>query len=1226
MIEKTRRSRRSRELRRRGLALLLSLTMCVGMLSFDTFAMEGETFDNAVTAEETVIEADEIEVEVDEPEEAKAEADGSETDGTEVGEPEADGSEVDRSEAEGAEADGAEADEPGTDGSEVDEPEADGSEADEPDADGSEVDEPDADGSEADEPDADGSETDEPESEVDGSVFEDDKPAVDEPVVGDDDPTVEAPAEETVAGEVPAEVETTVQKEIPAEVQDFLDAVAAIPADINADNVEEAGDLVNAALDAYEVLIGAGLDGYEGVEEAMETVYAAYEAVEEVQNTQSTNYVSLDDIHIETYIGYDEKMSNYDAGTITKWVGGSLPYNYCPFEPIQCRRCGKVLVNMIPAYYAFPNPWHAEDLNASDDGIIEYTGRKKAWYPLDDQYAGMQFDYEAKKPGTVTAELIVAHGFRQKYQRCSCGGSGYNASYYYGYNPYWYQRYISFNVTVNARYQLNYDTDGGSVVAPTIKDVAETTTTLNVTSTVPTKDGYTFKGWKDESGNTVSGSVTLDWEEGKGSKDDPVEKILYAVWEKDAITGPADTTYLVLCEYYVDGEMIACCEGAPIKAKVGDVIEGAPLVEGNPGWDKYTVDEKEIEFDYVGSYKGSYEVKGNGKKFTCGDKAPSITLVTKVTENVIILRYEKNMSRNKKVTLVKEFIDQAGNKIELKDVEGFSLQYSYIYGGKTTSGTLEYKDAKDTRENSGRPTLTWDLDVPVDNDASSTKTTPLTITEDGYYLDGPTWVKQEGLNTSNGKAVTGTYQIDATTNSDTRSIKNYYEKDREPGKDEADYKVEWYDADTDKLLPKDVKASNPETRKGEVGKEVSVTDADKSIEGYTFKADDNRNKLSDYLAESGTVLKLYFTKDSGKTEETTADYTVEWYDATTGEKLPAEVTPGKENPETRKGEMGKKVSVTEADKTISGYTFKADDDRNVLSDTLNDKLDIVLKLYFTKDPGKTEETTADYTVEWYDATTGEKLPAEVTPDKENPETRNGEVDEEVSVTEADKTISGYTFKADDSRNKLSDTLAESGTVLKLYFTKDLKATSYKVVHEYWTNGVRNMNLTVTEEGKTGNVGDKISAADIEKRPTAGGDTYTYTSASAEELELTDSDTANVIILRYDRTVAGTVTETDTPSDGGSPSRGSSTSVPRSVTSIPDETVPLVDIPDALLPLSDGPVEDTIFTSILDEDVPLVGIPKTGDDSQNWMWMLSALLSGFGIAWLSLKRKHEDGEG
>ena len=1068
MIEKTRRSRRSRELRRRGLALLLSLTMCVGMLSFDTFAMEGETFDNAVTAEETVIEADEIEVEVDEPE---------------------------------------------------------------------------ADGSEADEPEADGSETDEPESEVDGSVFEDDKPAVDEPVVGDDDPTVEAPAEETVAGEVPAEVETTVQKEIPAEVQDFLDAVAAIPADINADNVEEAGDLVNAALDAYEVLIGAGLDGYEGVEEAMETVYAAYEAVEEVQNTQSTNYVSLDDIHIETYIGYDEKMSNYDAGTITKWVGGSLPYNYCPFEPIQCRRCGKVLVNMIPAYYAFPNPWHAEDLNASDDGIIEYTGRKKAWYPLDDQYAGMQFDYEAKKPGTVTAELIVAHGFRQKYQRCSCGGSGYNASYYYGYNPYWYQRYISFNVTVNARYQLNYDTDGGSVVAPTIKDVAETTTTLNVTSTVPTKDGYTFKGWKDESGNTVSGSVTLDWEEGKGSKDDPVEKILYAVWEKDAITGPADTTYLVLCEYYVDGEMIARCEGAPIKAKVGDVIEGAPLVEGNPGWDKYTVDEKEIEFDYVGSYKGSYEVKGNGKKFTCGDKAPSITLVTKVTENVIILRYEKNMSRNKKVTLVKEFIDQAGNKIELKDVEGFSLQYSYIYGGKTTSGTLEYKDAKDTRENSGRPTLTWDLDVPVDNDASSTKTTPLTITEDGYYLDGPTWVKQEGLNTSNGKAVTGTYQIDATTNSDTRSIKNYYEKDREPGKDEADYKVEWYDADTDKLLPKDVKASNPETRKGEVGKEVSVTDADKSIEGYTFKADDNRNKLSDYLAESGTVLKLYFTKDSGKTEETTADYTVEWYDATTGEKLPAEVTPGKENPETRKGEMGKKVSVTEADKTISGYTFKAD----------------------------------------------------------------------------------------DSRNKLSDTLAESGTVLKLYFTKDLKATSYKVVHEYWTNGVRNMNLTVTEEGKTGNVGDKISAADIEKRPTAGGDTYTYTSASAEELELTDSDTANVIILRYDRTVAGTVTETDTPSDGGStgggsPSRGSSTSVPRSVTSIPDETVPLVDIPDALLPLSDGPVEDTIFTSILDEDVPLVGIPKTGDDSQNWMWMLSALLSGFGIAWLSLKRKHEDGEG
>lgn len=68
--------------------------------------------------------------------------------------------------------------------------------------------------------------------------------------------------------------------------------------------------------------------------------------------------------------------------------------------------------------------------------------------------------------------------------------------------------------------------------------------------------------------------------------------------------------------------------------------------------------------------------------------------------------------------------------------------------------------------------------------------------------------------------------------------------------------------------------------------------------------------------------------------------------------------------------------------------------------------------------------TANYTVQWFD-TLGNEIKA--------PETRPGTVDTTVRVTGADKTVEKYDFVAADSRNVTSDTLAESGTVLKLYF-------------------------------------------------------------------------------------------------------------------------------------------------------------------------------------------------
>ena len=79
---------------------------------------------------------------------------------------------------------------------------------------------------------------------------------------------------------------------VPAEVQAFLDAVAVLPAPsaVDAVNAEAVGYQVNGALDMYEGLIDAGLDGPVGVAEALETVYAVYEAVlaaEEIEDSDT---------------------------------------------------------------------------------------------------------------------------------------------------------------------------------------------------------------------------------------------------------------------------------------------------------------------------------------------------------------------------------------------------------------------------------------------------------------------------------------------------------------------------------------------------------------------------------------------------------------------------------------------------------------------------------------------------------------------------------------------------------------------------------------------------------------------------------------------------------------------------------------------------------------------------------------------------------------------------
>ena len=72
------------------------------------------------------------------------------------------------------------------------------------------------------------------------------------------------------------------------------------------------------------------------------------------------------------------------------------------------------------------------------------------------------------------------------------------------------------------------------------------------------------------------------------------------------------------------------------------------------------------------------------------------------------------------------------------------------------------------------------------------------------------------------------------------------------------------------------------------------------------------------------------------------------------------------------------------------------------------------------------------------------------------------------------------------------------------------------------------------------------------------------------------------------------------------------------TDIPDDEVPLTEVP-----LTDIPDQEVPLTDIVDEEIPLQGLPKTGDRSRGDLWMLLCMISVSSVAALLSFRKREE---
>ncbi len=392
-------------------------------------------------------------------------------------------------------------------------------------------------------------------------------------------------------------------EEVPAEVQAFWDAVAALPEveQITAENAEEIGEQVNAVFDMYEELTELGLDERDDVAEAMEigsVVYEALLSIESIDNNESLfalidgDKISSDSVTINPgkhpyeydqrvsykYMGFNaygnptnniyigskvinqigEPAKVHKAGSIKKKVGESGLFRRCAYTAFLGSRCGHQIGNAFAAAgYTYI------DISYDNNGIVGNEGcRIGKW--TGNVLTGadcLETTFDALKPGTTTATRTYYVNFLTYLigGRCpSCYTVTLNQQTFD-----WHLYTDIYTIEVEADYQLNYDTKGGSYITPTTSSVANENASLVVTDTIPTRTGYKFLGWTDEeNGKTAKPeyaagkSVTLHWSKGLGSTSNPVSKTLYAVWEEED-----EKEYTVIYTDGVVGEIVFSDQG-----------------------------------------------------------------------------------------------------------------------------------------------------------------------------------------------------------------------------------------------------------------------------------------------------------------------------------------------------------------------------------------------------------------------------------------------------------------------------------------------------------------------------------------------------------------------------------------------------------------------------------------------------------------------------------------
>ncbi len=337
---------------------------------------------------------------------------------------------------------------------------------------------------------------------------------------------------------------------IPDEVQAFLDAVAAIP-EITPENAEEVAEYVYGEVsEYYEALLGTEYEDREDVQEAVEVYAAAVEAVDAVLDMESNDFAVVTarpyrDVFPNGVVGYKE---NDIYGTESSLSGDTFVFNTLPIRQI---------TGGWNAGTYYPDAYYYELKSTYDpDGIIDgevyysvgsWTGSPGYGMPC------FQVNIDTKEGVVGTANVKVLLVYYIGELRGLTIQTGERLTGYFS---------RTMNCTINVSektYTVTY-TDG---VTGEVIFTDQITRGLKFTDSIPKfqgtleRKGHTFKGWTPELMETVEEAVsakqaddngnivyTAQWEKKDSAPEAPERTDLYGILrnfvEVVCVSDPAD--------------------------------------------------------------------------------------------------------------------------------------------------------------------------------------------------------------------------------------------------------------------------------------------------------------------------------------------------------------------------------------------------------------------------------------------------------------------------------------------------------------------------------------------------------------------------------------------------------------------------------------------------------------------------------------------------------------
>ena len=482
-------------------------------------------------------------------------------------------------------------------------------------------------------------------------------------------------------------------EKIPAEVQDFLDAVAGIPA-ITPENAAEVAEYVYGPVsDAYGELLGTGYEERADVLEAVETYAAAIEAVDAALNMESSelyNYTNTYDVTL--FVGqtvHHVFRPPNTRGFLGNNYTGEVFYLQNANNTANCLSVGQV------AYYSSVNTYSANGSYESTQykvGVATLKGKAPGtcsagyYYYYQDAYGyqrtgyqgynitvlpttvtnnhdlelevgaseDMEFDYrvnnvalknliatsESQNPGIakVTTPSVTNTTLINSIEGVSAGSTTVT---YKGRGSYQVYSVLRTYNNIGITYIDNINV--------TVKDAKTYTVTYTdgvVGKTVFSDQGYEglkagdatpkFVGTPSRTGYTFQGWSPAVKNTVDSAMADANGNIVYtATWKKNA----EPTTYTVVHEYYTNGEKDGSTKQENISGKnVGDTVEVKDIEKVL----KYTKNGVENTYTYTRANQGV--AANNPYGYTPGGVITQLELAE--SGNIIVLRYDRTIKHN----------------------------------------------------------------------------------------------------------------------------------------------------------------------------------------------------------------------------------------------------------------------------------------------------------------------------------------------------------------------------------------------------------------------------------------------------------------------------------------------------------------------------------------------------------------------------------------------------